>query len=380
MKKNNFLGFTLIEVLLSTTIIASVLISGFYALTFISIGKIRLVEATKIEKEGFYFSEKLFEMVKRWWVLDFEEYYNRKIVGNTTFSSGHFLTPTGYGNFWHGGNIGTNTNYWDTIYYCLSPSGTNMWTGGCLTNNNSALIQNHDTQPQRYGQYSTHFIDYNSDYDADGWDEDADWEFIGDDDDKFIGQGPDVFNTNININELYLISGDRKSRTQFRWNVKLDPDRPTGENCDFSDHSSPTGTGCLGTIEFLQLDGKDWWTDHATGPIDANGSQYDGITDTWIVNSRFAGNSTTVAGSNNNYYREKLFPDDISVSDFEIFAYPNKDIDLAWKDSNSTINQSPYIRMKLVLSPSWKKRRTLRWTIPQVEIATTISLSDEFSK
>lgn len=384
--KNNIYGFTLIEVLLSILIISSVLITAFYAMTFITIGKVRLIESTKIEKEWFYFSEKLFEMIKGWWVLDFEEYFNRSIVGNTTFSSGHFDRPTWYGNFWFNGNVGSTT-YGESMYYCRSGNRLlvpGMWTGWCVTNNNTGSITgmdiDHSDEPQRYWQYAFQFIDYNSDRDGDGWDEDNDGDFFGDDDDEFIGQGPPVFPPDENIHELYLISWDKKTRTHFRWNVSLDPDRPTSETCNFTNAAAPTGTGCLWTIEFLIMNGRDWGLNHDTSIIDGDGTQYDGIIDTWVIDSRFSGLTDVVAWSNSEYYREKLFPDSVSVSDFAIFAYPHKDIELAWKDGNSTVNQAPYIKLKLTLSPSWKKRKTISGKMPQVEIATTISLSDEFSK
>ena len=386
--KNNIYGFTLIEVLLSILIISSVLITAFYAMTFITIGKVRLIESTKIEKEWFYFSEKLFEMIKGWWVLDFEEYFNRSIVGDTTFSSGHFDRPTWYGNFWYAWTIETN-NFWANLYYCRSANrpAPSMGTGWCVNSNNTRAFfvdqdRDYSGQPQRHWQYAFQFIDYNSDRDGNNWDEDNDWDFFGDDDDAFIGQWPSVFIPNTNINELYLISGDRKTRTHFRWNVWIDPDRPTWADCSHSSTpESPTGTGCLGTIEFLVMNGRDWWLDHSiSGPADSDGSQYDGIIDTWVIDPRFASNATTVAGSNTEYYRESLFPDTISVSDFEIYAFPHKDIELAWKDGNSAINQAPYIKLKLTLSPSWKKRKIISGKVPQVEIATTISLNDEFSK
>lgn len=387
--KNSTYGFTLIEVLLSILIISSVLITAFYAMTFITIGKVRLIESTKIEKEWFYFSEKLFEMIKGWWVLDFEEYFNRSIVWSTTFSSWHFDTPTWYGNFWGGWSIGwvPPGTYWASMYYCKSPNRPvpSMGTGWCVDNNNVRafwLFQNTDysDEPQRYWQYAFQFIDYNSDRDGDNWDEDSDWDFFGDDDDEFIGQGPPVFTPDSNIQELYLISWDRKTRTHFRWNVWLDPDRPTSETCDFTNAAAPTGSGCLWTVEFLIMDGRDWGLNHDTSNIDGDGTQYDGIIDTWTIDSRFSGLTDVVAWSNSEYYREKLFPDSVTVSDFAIFAYPHKDIELAWKDGNSTVNQAPYIKLKLTLSPSWKKRKIISGKIPQVEIATTISLSDEFSK
>lgn len=381
MKKKLPIAFTLIEVLLSTLIISAVLTTAFYAISYISIWKIRLVEATKIEKEGFYFSEKLFEMIKQWWILDFEEYYNRRIVGNTgstAFSSGHYAIETGFWNFGSAWIVGSN-NYGSSLYYCISPDGTSMGTGWCLSNNNS-LSNDNNGNPQRYGQYAAQFIDYNSDYDSDWWDEDGDGSIKWDDDDIFIGQWPVVFEPNLNIHELYLLSGDKQTRTFFRWNVWLDPDRPIGEDCDISNPAYPVGDGCLGTIEFLVLEWRDWWDNHDLTTIDTNGTQFDGTIDTWIINSKFTWNNITIAGSEARSYWEKLFPDTISVSDFEVFAYPHKDIDLAWKDNNSTINQAPYIRLKLTLSPSWKKRKIIQWKIPSVEIATTIALTDEFSK
>lgn len=376
--KKRYNAFTLIEVLLSITIIASVLISGFYAITHVTIGKVRLVELTKIQKESFYFSEKLFELIKSGWVIDFEEYFNRSVVGNTTFSSGHYNLPTGYGNFGYWGSVWT-TNYGSLIYYCISPDGTDMGTGWCLSSNNTAGLD-HDGSPQRYGQYAMQFIDYNSDYNGDGGDENGNGNIIGDDDDKYIGQGPSIFNTNQNIRELYLISWDKQSRTLFRWHVSLDPEAPSAETCDFSNPETPIWEACLGTIEFLRLDAVDWWNDHDEGNVDTNGSQYDGITDTWILDPRFAGNDTTIAGSNGTNYWEKLFPDTINITNFEIFAYPNKDVDLAWKDSTNSINQSPYMRMKLTLTPSRKKRKTIKGSVPKVDIATTIALTGEFSQ
>ena len=387
MKQNKKNAFTLVEILISTVIIAAMLAIWFSSIAFITVGKIRLVESTKIEKEWFYFSEKLFEMIKSWWELDFEEYFNRKMVWNTSFSSGHYDIPSGFGNFGFWWNPLTST-FWSSVYYCISPVGTSMWTDWCVSANNSAG-ENHLGEAQRYGQYAAQFIDYNSDFDNDtgdcwGWvplgDEDCNGDFIGDDDDEFLGLWPDVFDENVNIHELYLISGDKNTRTYFRWNVTVDPDKPPTEICDFSIPANPVWEWCLGTIEFIVLDGRDWWDDHDESIDDANGTQYDGTIDTWIVNSRFSWNDSTIAGAQINSYREKLFPSDISVSDFEVYAFPHKDIDLAWKESNDAINQAPYVRLKMTLSPSWEKRRVLKWRVPEVNIATTIALTDEFSQ
>ena len=384
-------AFTLVEVLLSITIISTMIIIGFYALSFITIGKVRLVENTKIQKEAFYFSEKLFEMIKRGWVIDFEEYFNRdQLEATNQFTAWHFQNLTGFWNFWRGWVVGDSSQYWSSIYYCVSPDSWPMWENWCMGTNNANTLSltgtvlrdiDYQNSPQRYWQYAQNFLDYNADTDENFWDEDGDNRIDLDDDDEYLGQWPIVFWTWANLHELYLNSQQWSKRTMFRWTVIEDPDKPASDNCDLtSDASTPTGTGCLGTIEFIELDARDWWHNHDTSVEDADGSQYDWIIDTWIVNSKFSGNNTTVFGSNTTNYWQSLFPDSITVENFQVFAYPNKDIDLAWKDWNSDVNQSPYVRISMTIKPSWKNRKKIRWKIPEVTIATTIALNDTFSQ
>jgi hypothetical protein len=53
-----------------------------------------------------------------------------------------------------------------------------------------------------------------------------------------------------------------------------------------------------------------------------------------------------------------LFDDSINVKKFEILAYPNKDRDLAYSASN--IDMSPYVRVKIILTPSWKTKTKIK--------------------
>ena len=46
---------------------------------------------------------------------------------------------------------------------------------------------------QRYGEYRQQFIDYNSNHNGDGGDEDGNGNIRGDDDDKEIAMGPSAF-------------------------------------------------------------------------------------------------------------------------------------------------------------------------------------------
>jgi len=250
------------------------------------------------------------------------------------------------------------------------------WTG-CIDNFNtdwtSVLWK-----PQSYGQYSFHFIDYNSNYDSDLWNEDWIWWIIWDDDDEYLWKWPEVFQSWSGVTELYLISANKEKRTLFRWIVKDDPYiKNSVASCDFTNAKAPTGSGCLWTIEFLKLEWKDWGFDHDTSNLD-RAWEYDWVIDTWLINKDFASWNEIIAWSNLDNYWLPLFPDSINVSSFDIRAYPNKDIKDAWKEEN--IDGAPYIRINMTLTPSWKVKKRIKWKVPEFNISTTINLTDIFSR
>ena len=387
MLKNDFKNkpwFTLIEVMVGIIITSIIIIIWFEAIIAITVWKVKLIESTNIEKETFFFNQKLFEEIKKGWLVDYEEYFNRKVVDNTTYEAGHYAIPTWFGNFWNGWNPMLQPtwplDYGNNFYYCRSISWASMWVNGCVSNYNSpSPSNNYNWEPQRYGQYSFQFIDYNSNHDADWWDEDNDGKIIWDDDDEYIGDGPSVFTSGSWVTELYLISADKRKRTYFRWKVEND----IYFSCDFSNPKMPTWSWCVWTIEFLRLEWKDWGMNHtiwgALNP-DADGTQYDWVVDTWIIDPDFSGESDRVAWSNTENYRLPLFPDTINVANFEVLVYPNKDIKEAWKDDSEETNTAPYLRLKLKLSPSRKIKKKIKWKIPEFEISTTISLTDIYSR
>ncbi|NDK08893.1 hypothetical protein EOM39_06680 [Candidatus Gracilibacteria bacterium] len=381
MKKNTLgiSAFTLIEILIGITLFSIIVTSGFYAFSAVGVGKIKLIGKTDIEKESYFFSEKLFEEIKKGGLIDYEEYFNRKVVGDSQFQSGHYLRNTGFGNFGSGGLNGS-TNYGDYYYFCRSTDTQSMGTGGCYNNAYNNYGGSVLGIPQRYGQYSFQFIDYNSNINSDFGlfgDEDSNGSIVGDDDDESIGMGPEVFSNTGDIQELYLISGDKKTRTLFRWKVIDDPDRPaTSSGCNFTNPKNPTGAGCLGTIEYLRLNIKDWGINHSKSGT----GLYDGNPETWIINPDFAGTGSIIAGSNTGNYRVPLFPKTINVEDVKFFLYPNKDLNLAWKDPSISSNFSPYLRIHYKLTPSREKRKGIRGKIPKLNFSTTITLSDLFSQ
>ncbi|MDD4151123.1 MAG: prepilin-type N-terminal cleavage/methylation domain-containing protein [Candidatus Gracilibacteria bacterium] len=381
--KQNKIGFTLIEILLAITIFSIVIIAGFQALSRVNIGKVKLYTETDIEKQAFYFSEKMFEMIKGAGTVDYEEYFNRKVVGDTSYASGHFDKPTGFGNFGSGGNLASN--YGDLFYYCLSGIGISMGTGGCYNNNFNTYGTDLIGKLQRYGEYYYQFIDYNSNQDDDAsqcgagfsiGDEDCDGNIMRDDDDEYLGVGPEVFTGGTNVKELYFISGDGKKRTFFRWNVKVDPDAPASfSGCTISStDGTAIGSGCLGNIQFLKLDGKDWGFSH-----DKSGTGlYDGVIDTWLYDENIYGTGL-IAGTGTIQEQDSkwvdIFPNYINVKDVSFFIYPNKDYNYNWGDQGGQSNISPYVRLNLTLTPAWKKKGGIKGKIPEIKFSTSIALN-----
>ncbi len=377
MNKN---WFTLIEIMIWILVSSIILIIWFQAVSSVLVWKVKLIEETNIEKESFSFMQKFFEEIKAWWLIDYEEYFNRKVVWNNSYSSWHFDKKTWFWNFWVNWVLWTN-NYGDWFYYCRSWNWIKMSWTWCINNFNTTQW-NVSSKPQRYGQYSFQFIDYNSNYDEDLGDEDGKNGIIWDDDDEYLWVWPKVFDLSKNIKELYLIWANKKSRTLFRWTVKQDPyiDNPNYV-CNSSDWINFTWSGCLWTIEFLKLEWKDWWLDHDILNSDKTG-QYDWVIDTWLIDKDFSSikwkTNRVVAWSDNENYRLSLFPESINVKSFDIRAYPDQNLKDAWKQTG--IDISPYVRLNMVLTPSFKVKRKIKWKIPEFNLSTTINLTDMFSK
>lgn len=381
--KLNKLWFTLIEILVWVLIFSIVIIWWFQALTSVTIWKVKLMSSVDNQKQIIYFQEKLFDEIKKWWLIDFEEYFNRKVVW-TAFSSWHYTINTWFWNFWSWWNVWTNT-FWDDFFYqCRSWNWTDMssWilnpTKWCYDSNFNIYWNSVNWKPQRYWQYSFQFIDYNSNFDSDMWDEDWNWSIVWDDDDEYLWDWPIVFWSWTDLKELYLISWDKKTRTLFRWNVNIDPNAPSSAICNINWSNVITWSWCIWTIEMLKLEWKDYWYNHLSWDSDL--WEYDWLIDTWVIHNDFWWWNEYVAWSLSQNFWISLFPDDINVSKFEVFLYPNKDPDLAWKTIDSSVNIAPYVRLNLEMWPSWKTKNKSKWNPKNIKFSTTISLTDIFSK
>ncbi|MDP5039196.1 MAG: hypothetical protein NWP80_02010, partial [Candidatus Gracilibacteria bacterium] len=359
-----------------------VMVGGFYAITSVNLGKTKIIESSTITQDSFYFGQKLFEEIKFGGTIDYEEYFNRKVIGTTT-QNGHYKIKTGFGNFGQGGSVGTTStpisNYGNSFYYCRSGNGTSMGVNGCYNNTFNTTGASLGNSQQRFGQYAFQFIDYNSNESSNMGDENGDLNIRGDDDDENLGEGPIVFDYGIDVKELYLISGDRKKRTYFRWKWKQDPNKPSYiGNCNITSDNNSYSDGCIGTIQILKLVGEDWGVNHLK-----SGTGFgDGIIDTWLLDSNFYGNTTDIiSGSvDMEQYWVDLFPDTLSVKSFEVYPYPNINRNYSWKNIDNQKNINPYVQIKLNLIPSWKKRVTIKGELPEIQMNKTINLSDYFSK
>jgi len=354
-------AFTLIEVMIWIVIFSIIIVWGFQAYSSVLVWKIKLIEWANIQKQSFYFSEKFFEEIKKWWTIDYEEYFNRKVVWVETWSW-HYSKKTWFWNEW--------TESW--FYYCKSDNWENnkITNNGCITKYNNAIISNQTSEKQRYWQYSFQFIDYNSNYDSDEWDEDWDGNIIWDDDDEYLGLWPVAFSWS-EVKEIYLISADNRKRTFFRWSLFPDEDKPSENRW---------------TIEILRLEWKDWWFDHNTSNADKKW-EYDWIIDTWLIDKDFSwktnlnnDNSIIAGWPLDAWMWQPLFWKNVNVTDVKFFVYPNKDKDLAWQDSSLDVNISPYIRIQMTLTPSNSARKWFKWKKTEIKINTTINLTDIYSR
>ena len=375
-------AFSLIEILVWIMIISIVIIWWFQSLTAVTIWKVRIIQQTDIQKESFYFTEKLFEMIKKWGTLDYEEYFNRSIIWNSTYS-GHFDKPSWFWNFWSWLTLVPWTDFGWGFYYCISDIGTKMWTGWCVDNPNfNSATYDFSSDQQRYWEYSFQFIDYNSNKDSDyhatncptwiKWDENCDWNIINDDDDEYLWNWPEVFNAWEIIPELYLISWYKNLRTLFRWSVKLD----INAWWNLCDIENATWSWCIWTVEYLKLEWRDFWMDHDDNLPDS--TQYDWVNDTWLIHSDFQWWGDVAWISDINWV--SLFPETINVTEFNVRAYPNKDLWLAWNSDDISLNVSPYVIVNLKLKPSWQSRSKIKWEWKELDFSMTINLSEIYSQ
>ena len=352
-------GFTLVEMIVSITIFAFIIIMAFDAMGNIWILKTRISSQLDLNSELYSATEKFVDLIKTGGDIDYEEYWNRKAVGTTTMSW-HYQVFTWFGNYGSGWLV--DWTYGSGLYYCVSGNGMPIWTGGCLSGGF-----------QRYGQYRQQFIDYNSNANSDSWDEDGNGNIRGDDDDEDLGIGPSAFTGGIGLKELYLIKkGSNPERTYFRWILRPDANWPPGAICELSGPTVGSGN-CLWNIQVLKLVGKDLGLSHSWVVL-SNG-RYDGIIDTWACHQDYACIWSNNLATGTEIEWVDIFPSWVNVKNIDFLPFPEKDFRYAWKESSDSLVLNSYVRIRLTLGLAWEKRKKIRGPSGDITIATTINLS-----
>ena len=379
--------FTLFELMISMTIFAMIMISVFDSVANIGIARIKNTQRVSLLEELYFFSEKLATNIKEGGTIDYEEYWGRTVAGTGT-ASGHYITPTYFGNYGSGWVSSTwaGNDYGSGVYYCRSEIASFMGTGWCLTHHNTASGSLSGTL-QRFGQYRLQFTDYNGNQDNDTpfllGDEDGVSGITNDDDDIEIGNGPAVIANP--MSELYLINTLKKKRVLFRWNYKVDPNAPPWYVCNMA-----TGSGCLGNIQILRLDGKDIGWNH-DGVVGGNNGAFNGSIDTWVcdIDWRCSGKELSmwygILSFSNDSDWVDLFPDYINIKSLRFYIYPQKNPWYSWNAADDISGTTgfispfihPYVRMQITIGFGWKRRTIIKNDDPTITISTTINLEDQ---
>lgn len=392
--KINADGFTLFELMVSMTIFWLLMISVLDSVANISITRTKSMNRITLIEELYFFSEKLAASIKDGWIVDYEEYWNRQVAWTGT-ATGHYIVPTGFGNYGSGGTIGS-VNYGGGYYYCRSgdivgfPT-SKVGTGWCLTGNNADQFGNntwnYSGRLQRYGQYALQYTDYNGNGDVETpfWDEDGNGNIRNDEDDLDIGNGPLIISGS--TPELYLYNPLTKERTLFRWTLKDDPGLPAN-SCTYS--GTNMGSGCLGNIEIFRMKWLDIGINH-TGSTTESGA-FDGKIDTWACHLDWNCSGPTLPVAVNAWVGNlptgadaewvKLFPEYVSVRQLSFTVYPQKDPWKSWAAPDDLVSPwfispfiQPYVRLQMTLGLAWEKRKLIRGDDPTIAVSTSISLS-----
>jgi hypothetical protein len=381
MRSFNKKWFTIFELSIGIVIFSTLMAAILTSLQYVSIARQKSENRIHLLEELYFFSEKLLDVIGDGGTLDYEEYWNRMSY-NTATESGHYMLPSWVGNYWSGGILWTNT-YWGWQYLCRS-NGTRMGTGWCMiqwTLNSKGVSMSGTFQ--RYWQYALQYMDYNGNNDSDLGDEDENGNIVGDEDDRDIGDGPEVISWA--LSELYLINETEKTRTYLRFTVKSDPNAPAWTTCTFS---WGEWTGCLGNIQILRMRGLDRGLSHS-GTLTDTGA-FDGVIDTWICHPDWKCSGPTiwpneVIATGSWWEWVDLFPDSINVKNMSFVAKPSKNPWRAWSAEDKAVNPNfvtpfihPYVKIKLTLWFSWAKRnlQIQKTDDPTISIVTTVNLSD----
>lgn len=396
MKKK---AFTMIEILL-TLVVFSIIFGVLFSLFLRIIRQKSEIEARQTLIKTTYDLIETMNTKLQNYSIDYEEYFNRSMVGCVITQNGwgnwtqwtefvwnvgswstwgaHCTTWTAYGNespymsaYWN--HIANHTQH--KLYTCSSDSTLTYWNIygtvawplaeqrllvsynpgdlGC----NQLLFAAYEWLPefalysfrQPYGEYSKQFLDVKSDVDDDPG-------RTGDDDDTNNGLWPTAVYDNTNVKELYMISKDTRKRLLFRRKLVATWDWNTNGIID-------DNTERQYTLQMLQLKSFDGGENHDFDATTYRGV-YDGIPDTWACDAEAwftchgSGLWVTYPGYNLPVNGDdgwvNLVTNDVTITDWNMQIFPIKDPEHSRWEWQYQVN--PYIRLYLKTSIYWANR------------------------
>lgn len=114
-------GMTLIEILISVTILSAIMIITLQAIGGTLVFRKQSTDELDLATQSYLALEMLTLQIKNGGSIDYEEYWNRSMVG-TGVTDGVYTTTTGYGNYGSGGTVGS-TPFGTGVITCLYHSG-----------------------------------------------------------------------------------------------------------------------------------------------------------------------------------------------------------------------------------------------------------------
>lgn len=366
-------GFTLVEVLVSVALSGMVLTTAYAAFQGIMRSQAKLSGTIDIQRNLFYLNEKLAALIHSGGTVDYEEYYNRRVLGfaRKADASGiyGFEIPS---NFWNGDNAAWRPD----IYFCGKDATTDSeacLNGPAASKNNPLSTTWNDTitGQQWYGQYKELWLNHGS---SAGFPVPMKLPPIFPTA-TFPGSNAELINRG--LSDLYMIKklpDGSYERTFFRQIFVSD----AGKACDMSTPATPKN--CLWKLQMARLVSCDTLKGLVAGA--------DGTIDAWVPHPDFGGKSpnpcvdiTTVdkikTAATNLEWVDISSPD-MSIKKAYFLPLPLK---IPWLMSwGGEDAQSPMIRIRLEvgLSNTRGSKAFILWTDADTRILlTTFDLSDK---
>lgn len=321
------------------------------------------------------------------YTVDYEEYYNRQMVGCTewwgtgsnfkwnVWLSWYCSNFTAYGNYTSSKrklNASTKVETWyHDVYYCTTKydweqahegSRSNQWVPAVYHKDSCGKIWTF----QSFWQYAALFIDVMNDV---VWSGNSVW----DSDDRNLWEtvkpGINAIEHSDNIQELYFISHDGKNRLYFRRKLV----KTQGKYAQYK-------------IQMLRLRWFDAWQKHSFNETTDNEWLYDWKIDTWACDAWmwFEWHWFSIGWAYQEYMLPKNEDDcwmdltrwSTTVSSRKITISPTSDSELAWAKEDHQINA--YMKILIInglYPPYYWSLTDSAWDF-KVPLQTTINMKD----